>query len=150
VAPILADTDVTTATIVAVGTLSAPPEVVWRAFAERELIERWYGPADAPARFESHVLEPGARSLYAIGGDEGGEPQQCFLQIMEVEPHRRLVFTDGHRISGPLGHEFLHATVELEASGTGSRMFVTQHFADRADMEQIMLTQLEDVVSGLS
>lgn len=148
-APIMADTDVTTATIVSVGTFDASPALVWRAMADRELIERWYGPADAPASFEAHVLTPGARSFYALRTADG-EQQPGFLQIMRVDPERRLEFIDGHRGPNGIGPEFLHAVVELEETGSGSRMFVTQHFADRNDMEQLMLGQLEAVVSTLS
>jgi uncharacterized protein YndB with AHSA1/START domain len=148
-APIMVDTDVTTATIVSVGTFDAAPALVWRALAERELIEQWYGPSDAPASFETHELTPGARSVYSLCTADD-EVQPGFLQIMRVEPERRLEFIDGHRGPSGIGPEFLHAVVELEDSGGGSRMFVTQHFADRNDMEQLMLGQLEAVVSTLS
>lgn len=149
-APILADTDITTATIVSVGALNVPPATVWRGFAERELLEQWYGPSDEPARFENHELRPRGRSLYRLDDRDGAE-RLGYLQFIAVEPGRRLIFTDGKRDeSGHFGPEFLHAVVELEAAGAGTRMFVTQSFADRNDMEQLMLSQLEAVVSALT
>ena len=149
-APIVADTDITTATIVCVGALDVPPGVVWRGFAERELLERWYGPSDEPAHFENHELRPRARSLYRLD-DRDGVERLGYLQFIAVEPERRLIFTDGKRTeAGQFGPEFLHAVVELEPAGTGTRMFVTQSFADRNDMEQLMLSQLEAVVSTRS
>jgi uncharacterized protein YndB with AHSA1/START domain len=150
VSPILADTDITTATIVSVGVFDVPPSVVWRAFAEQPLLEQWYGPSDEPAQFENHELRARTRSLYQVT-DRDGERRLGYLQFTAVEPERRLIFTDGTRDeSGAFGPEFLHAVVELEAEGAGTRMFVTQSFADRNDMEQLMLEQLEAVVSALS
>ncbi|MFC4242803.1 SRPBCC domain-containing protein [Gryllotalpicola reticulitermitis] len=149
-APILADTDITTATIVSVGALSVPPHVVWRGFAEREVLEQWYGPTDEPAHFENHELRARTRSLYRVADRDGSE-RLGYLQFIAVETDRRLIFTDGKRTeSGDFGPEFLHAVVELEPTSSGTRMFVTQSFADRNDMEQLMLSQLEAVVSTLS
>ncbi|MCL2515318.1 MAG: SRPBCC domain-containing protein [Microbacteriaceae bacterium] len=157
--PILADTDILTGTIVSVGSLAVPPAVAWRGFAERELLERWYGPADTPAHFEHHVLAARCRSLYRLDG--GGDTEDAggaraayrfgFLQFIAVEPQHRLVFTDGTRTADDVvGSEFLHATVEFEPVGTGTRMFVTQHFVHHNDMEQLMLNQFEAVVSSLT
>ena len=149
-APIFADTDITTATIVSVGTLDVPPSVVWRGFVERELLEQWYGPTDEPARFETHELRARTRSLYRLRDREGAE-RLGYLQFAAVETERRIIFTDGTRDeAGRFGPEFLHAVVELEPAGSGTRMFVTQSFTDRNDMEQLMLSQLEAVVSGLT
>ena len=149
-APILADTDITTGTIVSVGEFDVPPAVVWRAFAERELLEQWYGPSDEPAHFETHELRARCRSLYRVI-DREGEERLGYLQFAAVEPERRLIFTDGTRTAdGQFGPEFLHAVVELEPAGEGTRMFVTQSFADHKDMEQLMLGQLEAVVSAVS
>jgi len=148
--PIYADTDITTATIVSVGALDVPPSVVWRAFAEKDVLEQWYGPSDEPAQFENHELRARTRSLYRVLDREGVE-RLGYLQFTAVEPERRLIFTDGTRDeAGRFGPEFLHAVVELEPAGSGTRMFVTQSFADRNDMEQLMLGQLEAVVSALS
>ncbi len=149
-APILEDTDVTMATVVSIGTFETAPSVVWRAFAEREIIGQWYGPRDWPATFEEHELVAGATSLYHLTGP-GDALDRGFLQIIAVEGESRLEFTDGHRDDdGAMSPEFLHAIVELEASGRGSRLSVTQRFADRNRMGQLMLKQLEDVVGGLA
>jgi uncharacterized protein YndB with AHSA1/START domain len=153
---ILADTDIDTGTIVSVGVLPVPPAVVWRGFAERELLERWYGSAEAPARFETHELRARTRSIYRLCGPvgEGGEPgadRLGFLQFIAVDPARLLVFSDGARTpEGAFGPAFLHATVELEPVGSGTRVFVTQQFSDRNRMEQLMLDQFEAVVSSLT
>ena len=146
----LADTDVTTATIVSVGMLAVPPAVAWRGFAEQELLERWYGPVEAPAEFECHELVPEARSLYRLGS--GAAPARLgYLQFVVVEPAQRVVFVDGIRTAdGAVSPEFLHATVEFETAGSGTRVIATQHFGDRNRMEQLMLDQFEAVVSRLT
>lgn len=80
--------------------LDAPVERVWRCWTEPEHLKHWFVPKPWSV---SHVeIDPRPGGIFHTvmrspeGQDQNGEPG-CFLI---VEPHRRLVWTDG------LGPEF--------------------------------------------
>ena len=63
--------------------LDAPPEQVWRALTEPELLARWLAPNDMRA-------EKGARFTLEPQGVIGETPIDC--EVLEAEPHRRLSY----------------------------------------------------------
>ena len=48
------------------------PERVWAAFARRELLERWWGPAGFTNTFETFEFTPGGRWVFTMHGPEAG------------------------------------------------------------------------------
>jgi uncharacterized protein YndB with AHSA1/START domain len=89
---------------------AAPPESVWCALTEPELLREWLMENNFRA-------EKGARCEFRMPPGPGFSGMvQC--EVIEVEPHRRLVYTwDG---GGPWGKTTL--TWTLEPSGSGTRL----------------------------
>jgi len=63
--------------------LDAPPDVVWRALSEPELVARWLGPNTMRA-----VV--GDRFTVRPGGPAGDAPVSC--EILELKPNERLAY----------------------------------------------------------
>src|ERR1700754_5062637 len=80
-------------------TVDVPPEFVWRAWTEPELIKRWFTPAPWTTPGAEVDLRPGGAFRTIMRSPEGQEMDNtgCFL---EVVPNRRLVWT------GALGPDF--------------------------------------------
>src|SRR5690606_5059897 len=94
--------------------LAHPPEKVWRALTEENLVSEWLLPA------RGLRLEPGAAFTLTAPAQEGWEGTvQC--RLLEIEEHRRLSY------SWVVG-DFLDTVVTftLEATDTGTRLQVVQ------------------------
>jgi uncharacterized protein YndB with AHSA1/START domain len=63
--------------------LDEPPELVWRALTEPELMARWLAPNDIRA-------EVGRRFTIRPDGAIGAAPIDC--EVIEVDPHRLLSY----------------------------------------------------------
>lgn len=75
--------------------MDAPPEKVFRAWTEPELLKQWFAPAPwTIARVETDVRAGGA-SLVVMGSPEGAEFPNRGVYL-EVVKNQRLVFTDAY------------------------------------------------------
>jgi uncharacterized protein YndB with AHSA1/START domain len=117
----------------------APPERVWRLWADPRQLERWWGPPTYPATFTRHDLAPGGRVEYHMTGPEGDQPHG-YWDIVEVDPPRSLVFQDGFaNDDGTPNTEFplTTARVTIEELGGGrTRMSIESRFPSTRAMEQ--------------
>ena len=102
--------------------VDVPPELVWRAWTEPELITQWFAPKPYETPQCDIDLRPGGRFRTVMRSPEGDEfdNEGCFL---EVVPNERLVWTSalapGYR---PQADDMpFTAIVELEAAGGGTR-----------------------------
>ncbi len=101
--------------------VDVPPQLVWRAWTEPELITKWFTPAPWTTPHAEVDLRPGGKFRTVMRGPNGEEHDNtgCFL---EVVPLRRLVFTDalgpGFR---PLGTGFMTGIIDIEPDGAGTR-----------------------------
>lgn len=92
--------------------LAGPPDIVWRALAERELIAQWLMPND---------FEPRVGHAFTMRTKPGpGFDGVVQAEVLELEPERRMVWK---WVGGPID-----TTVEftLEAEGDGTRLTVRQ------------------------
>ena len=107
-------TEIRTATIAVDQFIDAPPEKVWRGLTDPELLARWWVPSDIAAvvghRF--HLQMPG----YG--------PQPC--EVLEVEPHERLVYTFADWT----------LTWRLVAEGHGTRLLLEHSGFDLEDKRE--------------
>jgi uncharacterized protein YndB with AHSA1/START domain len=73
-------------------TIAVPPERVWAAWTEPELLMQWFTPAPWKTVAVDIDLRPGGRCVTTLESPEGERfPNAgCYLQ---VEPNRLLVFT---------------------------------------------------------
>lgn len=86
------------ADFVMVREFDAPPELIWRAWTDPDLLARWWGPEG----FTNHgcVVDarPGGRWRVIMRGPAGTEFDQDYpvdSTIVTIEPPRRLVMTSG-------------------------------------------------------
>jgi uncharacterized protein YndB with AHSA1/START domain len=103
-------------------TLDAPRAAVWRCWTEPALMERWFCPAPWKATDIAVDLRAGGRMAMTMRGPEGEAfPNEGVY--LEVEPGRRLVFTDAYRPGWePVEEPFFTGIVTLEdAPGGGTR-----------------------------
>ena len=101
--------------------VDVPPEKVWQAWTNPEHLKQWFAPkpwAIADCKID---LRPGGQFYTKMRSPEGEEfpGDGCILQ---VEPNRRLVFTDALGPNyRPATEAFFTAVVTMEPSGSGTR-----------------------------
>ena len=99
----------------------APREAVWRAFTERELLVRHWGPDSLTTEVEEFDPRPGGRWRFVQRDEEG---EYAFRGVVHsVEPNERLIQT--FEWEGLPGHVCLQTLTLEDAEGGGTR--VTQH-----------------------
>ena len=125
----------------------APPERVWRLWADPRQLERWWGPPTYPATVTAHDLRPGGRVEYFMTGPEGDTPGG-YWDIIEAEPPSRLSFRDGFANADgtpnsdmPLNE--VRATITDLGAGR-TRMSIESIFPDTAAMEQVLAMGMEE------
>jgi uncharacterized protein YndB with AHSA1/START domain len=104
-----------TRTIVMERTLAHPPEKVWRALTESELMARWLMPND---------FQPVAGHAFDLRAQpQPGWSGITHCQVLEIEPPRRLVYTwgDGSETANGL-KTVVTWTLAPVAAGTHVRM----------------------------
>ncbi len=118
--------------------LPAPPEKVWRCFAEVELLKQWFAPK--PVLMTDAVLDlaPGGRFYIKMRLPDGNEfpSEGCVLQ---VEKHRRLVFTESLVAGFRPAHEPMlsfTAIITMEPEGAGTRYTATALHPDPGSREK--------------
>ncbi len=105
-------------------TYDAPQQRVFDAWADLAAKTQWFGPADKPAGTHTLDFREGGREHLAIAMQEG--PSYTFDALyQDIVAGERIVYTyemhrDTQRISVSV------ATVEFEASGTGTRLTLTE------------------------
>lgn len=144
--------------------LPLPPDAVWRAWTEPDLLMQWFTPSPWRTTGAELELRPGGifRTVMAGPAGEEGGGTGC---ILEVVPERRLVWT-GALLPGfrpavsESGVPVFTALIELEPlDGGGTRYTATVRHADAAgrDVHEGMgfeagwgaaLDQLVEVMGG--
>jgi uncharacterized protein YndB with AHSA1/START domain len=101
-------------------TILASPAAVFAAFADRDRLAAWWGPAGFTNTFAAFSLEPGGTWSFVMHGPDGKDyPNE--IVVTEVDAPRRLVL---HHVSQP---RYL-LTVTLEPTTDGTRVGWTQEF----------------------
>lgn len=72
---------------------NAPRRLVWRAWAEPELIARWWGPRDFNTRVEKHDFKVGGAWRFVLVGPDGDEIPVVGT-FREIVPMERFVTTN--------------------------------------------------------
>jgi uncharacterized protein YndB with AHSA1/START domain len=97
-----------------------PVELVWRAWTEPEHLKQWFAPKPWSITDAEIDLRPGGIFRSTMRSPEGEEFPNAGC-ILEVEPNRKLVWTDallpGYR---PSEEPFFTAVVTMEPKGSGT------------------------------
>ena len=120
----------------------ATPEIIWQLWEDPRKLERWWGPPNYPATFDTHDgLTAGARMSYHMTTPEGDMPRGWW-EILEVEPPHRLVIRDGFAGEDGQPNPDMPAglmRVSIEDIGGGrSRMTIVNVFPSLEAMEQLL------------
>ncbi len=105
-------------------TIAVPPDRVWAAWTEPDLMKQWFTPAPWKTAAVDIDLRPGGRCVTTMESPEGELYPNvgCYLQ---VEPNRLLVFTsvmgeDFRPVNANDGHGLgFTARIEIEATSDG-------------------------------
>lgn len=109
-------------------TVDVPPELVWRAWTEPDLLKQWFCPVPWGVADAEMDVRPGGIFRTTFKSPEG----QLFPNLgcyLEVVPNRRLVWTDalgpGYRpsVKGYLDKFFITASINMEPAGKGGTLY---------------------------
>jgi len=125
----------------------ASPDRIWQLWADPRQLERWWGPPTYPATFTKHDLAPGSRVEYHMTGPEGDQPKG-FWDVLETDPPRSLVFSDGFANDDGTPNDSLprsQARVTIEPIGGGrTRMSIESIFPSTEAMERVLAMGMEE------
>jgi uncharacterized protein YndB with AHSA1/START domain len=75
--------------------IDAPPEKVFRAWTEPELLKQWFAPLPYTTPVAELDVRPGGANLIVMRDPQGNDMPNRGIYL-EVVPNRRLVFTDAY------------------------------------------------------
>jgi len=121
-------------------TFDAPPELVYRAWTDPELLVRWFTPAPWSTSHAELDVRPGGSNLVVMKDPDGNEHPNRGVYL-EVIPNRKLVFTDAYVEAWvPAPKPFFTGVISFEPHGTGTLYTATaRHWTeeDRATHEKM-------------
>ncbi len=102
-------------------TFDAPPEKVYRAWTEPELLKRWFAPRPVATPVAELDVRPGGASRIVMRGPDGQE-YPCPGVYLEVVENRRLVMTDAFTTAWqPSAKPFMTTILTFEDDGGRTR-----------------------------
>jgi uncharacterized protein YndB with AHSA1/START domain len=80
--------------LVATRTINGPSELVFEAWANPKLFQKWWVPKSAPIKLESCDMDIRTGGTYRLKFSVGAQMMEFFGKYLEVTPHKRLVWTN--------------------------------------------------------
>lgn len=103
--------------------LDAPADKLYRCWTDTTLIPKWFCPPPWRATRAVFDVRPGGSSSVFMQGPEGQTHESHGL-FLEVEPNRRLVFTDAFTSAWrPSSRAFMVADLRFEDQGDGKTLY---------------------------
>ena len=136
------DTDHDQLAVTLIADFDAPIEQVWELWSDPRKLERWWGPPDYPATFETHDLIPGGEATYFMIDPDGGRHSGMW-RVTTVEPPASLEFTDGFADAdgAPITDmPVSRVSVRLTARESGTRMEMRSNFESREHLDKWLST----------
>ena len=97
--------------------IDAPPEKVFRAWTEPELVKQWFAPKPWTTIVAEMELRPGGSNLIVMRSPEGEEFPNPGVYL-EVVKNKKLVFTDAYTSAWvPSEKPFFTAVITFEDEG---------------------------------
>lgn len=127
--------------IVVTRRFAAPPEAVYRAHTEPELIQRWMlGPDGWTMPVCISEARPGGRIRFEWS-DGKGAGFYLTGEYIELEPPRRIVHVERMHLPGVTPDN--HVETRFEADGAGTLMTMRMTLPDAETREQMLKTGME-------
>jgi len=101
--------------------INAPPEKLFRAWTEPDLLKQWFTPRPWTVSAAELDVRPGGKNLVVMRSPEGQEFPNRGVYL-EVAKNRRLVLTDACIDAWtPSERPFMTAIITFAAEGTGTK-----------------------------
>lgn len=101
--------------------IAAPPEKLYRAWTEMQLLKQWFAPAPYTTPVAEFDLRPGGASLIVMRDPDGNDLPNPGM-FLEVVPNQRLVFTDAYTGAWqPSAKAFMTVILTFEPVPGGTR-----------------------------
>lgn len=128
-------------------------ERLWQLWADREQLQRWWGPPDYPATFTRHDFSVPGTSIYFMQGPEG-IVGYGWWHFHEISAPARLRIEDGFGDAegnpDPQMPESGEMVVDFEETGAGARFSIRSRFTSLEQLEELMqMGQEEGMVQAL-
>ena len=121
--------------------MDAPPELVFKAYTDPELIPRWWGPRRYTTTVDKMDVRPGGVWRFVHRAADGGE--YAFNGVYrEIVPPKRLVYTFNYE--GAPGHEAVETVTFEEAEGGKTRMTDHMLFETREERDGMLNSGMEE------
>lgn len=113
----------------------APPEKVFRAWTEPDLLKQWFAPLPWTTPLVELDVRPGGANLIVMRGPDGTEFPNRGVYL-EVVPNQRLVFTNAYTSAWePSDKPFMTVIIGLEDIGGRTRYTARVRHWTEADRE---------------
>ena len=121
--------------------MDAPPELVFKAYTDPDLIPRWWGPRRYATTVDKMDLRPGGVWRFVHRAADGGE--YAFNGVYrEIVPPKRLVYTFNYE--GAPGHEAIETVTFEEAEGGKTKMTDHMLFETREERDGMLNSGMEE------
>jgi uncharacterized protein YndB with AHSA1/START domain len=120
--------------------LDGPPELVYKAYTDPEIIPQWWGPRRYTTTIDKLQVRPGGawRFVHRAAGEE-----HAFNGVFrEVVPGKRLVMTFNYE--GAPGHEAVQTLTFEAAEGGKTRVTELMRFNSRDERDGMIRSGMEE------
>ena len=133
--------------IIIIRQFDAPARVLFLAHSKPEHVMQWFGPVGWPLTTCDMDFRVGGRYHFAMTGP-GDEPGPPFgVEYLEIEPERRIVYTNGFEAPGSPRFE---VAITFEEAGGKTTLTMVTTFESKAVRDQyVEMGFKEGVNSGL-
>jgi uncharacterized protein YndB with AHSA1/START domain len=128
-------------------TFNAPAHLVWRAYTEPELMQRWLlGPPGWTMPVCEMDVRPQGKFRWRWKSIEDGKEFGFYGEFREIEPHRKIVHTeyfDPGDLDSDMGEGCL-ITVTFEEADGATTMITSMKFRSKEDRDAALSTGMTD------
>lgn len=118
----------------------APVEVVWKAWTDPKILDKWWAPKPWKANTKSMDFRPGGLWQYTMEGPDG-EREYCRIEYQSIVPNKFYSGKDAFCDENWNIARDMPSTVwkvEFAKSEDGTRVNVEMTFGSQADLEKIV------------
>lgn len=143
--------DLSSKKIIITRDFDAPLAKVWRAFSEREILDKWWAPKPWTIETKSLDFRPGGVWHFSMFGPDGVR-HYWRVDYIAIEPQRSITTTGGAadehaNLTGgtpPMGR-----VTEFAATATGTQVRITVNFQSEADFKTMAASGMLEGTSAM-